>query len=345
MIPHSRPEVSAKAISAVVDALQHAHLSQGAEVASLEARLSDMFDGANAVAVSSGTSALYLALVALNVDAGSKVIIPSYACNALYAAVCHTGATPVCADIASDSVCIDADTVAPLIDDAVRAVIVPHAFGFAADVDAISELGIPVIEDCAQAIGGRYADGSLLGSKGNIAVLSFYGTKLVPAGEGGACITRDAGMAAMMRRLRNCDEQEPDPRAFNFKMPDLNAALAREQLAELPSATARRTDIARRFDASCAARAFSARSQQAQAVFFRYLVDAGSDVTAFLERSEEAGVACRRPIWKPIHETIGGSCPETNKRTTSLVSVPIYPGLTDDEITVICTVMEDLLPS
>lgn len=358
-IPHSRPHIDAGDIAAVVQALQSGHLSQGEEVARLERDLSALFDASEVVAVSSGTAALYLALVALGVQKGKKVIIPSYTCRSLYAAVSHAGATPVCADTGKNSVCITPSTVKPLMDDAVGAIIVPHMFGFTADIKGLEALGCPVIEDCAQSAGGRHADGALLGSKGHIAVLSFYGTKLLPAGEGGACVTRHKELAKTIRLLRNCDERPLNPRAFNFKMGDLNAALARAKLESLPAMNERRAFLAQRYDEAFGPQSFRKKSADPQAVCFRYLVELpsraardkrawqargkGKDLKSFLKQALEAGIMCRRPVWEPLHAGLGGKCPQTEQLQNMLVSIPLYPNLSELEVETICKTLPKIL--
>ncbi|MBU4212192.1 MAG: DegT/DnrJ/EryC1/StrS aminotransferase family protein [Verrucomicrobia bacterium] len=397
IISHSRPYLEDREIAAVVQALRAGHLAQGEEVALLERDLSALFDAGRSppkryarasevVVVSSGTAALYLALVALGAQKGKKVIIPSYTCRSLYAAVAHAGATPICADTGKDSVCITPSSVSPLLDDTVGAVIVPHMFGYRADIDAFLALGCPVIEDCAQSAGGRHADGALLGSKGHIAVLSFYGTKLLPAGEGGACVTRRKELAETIRLLRNCDERPLNPCAFNFKMGDLNAALARAKLQSLPAMNERRAFLAQRYDEAFGEKSFRKKSADPQAVCFRYLVELpsraardkracqvyqagsmalspsrspgrsapaergrmaahgkGKDLKSFLKQALEAGIMCRRPVWEPLHSALGGKCPRTEQLQDTLVSVPLYPGLSEDEVEKICTTLPKML--
>lgn len=356
MIPHSRPGVDDQEMAAVVQALQAGHLSQGEEVARLERDLSAMFDAAEVVAVSSGTAALYLALAALGVRPGKKVVIPSYTCPSLYAAVAHAGGTPVCADTGKDSVCIAPATVSPLLDDTLGAVIVPHMFGYLADMEGFAALGYPVIEDCAQSVGGRYADGGLAGSKGHIACFSFYGTKLLPAGEGGACVTRDQALAETIRLLRNCDERPLNPWAFNFKMGDLNAALARAKLRSLNACVEQRARLARCYDAAFGQKSFRNKSAEPQAVCFRYLVELpceahakpgaargkGKDLNSFLKQAQAAGITCRRPVWEPLHYTLGGKCPRTERLQDALVSIPLYPNLAEDEVAKICATLSKM---
>jgi len=360
MIPHSRPHVSAGEIAAVARALEAGHISQGEEVARLESDLSAMFGGAEAVAVSSGTAALCLALAALGLRKGGKVIIPSYTCRSLYAAVAHAGGNALCADTGPSGVCITPETVTPLLKRGARAVIVPHMFGFTADAKGIAGLGLPVIEDCAQAAGGLYPGGDLLGTAGDISVLSFYATKLLPAGEGGACITRRKKLADTIRRLRNCDESPLDPRAFNFKMGDLNAALARAVLKALKQANAKRLEMAQLYDKAFGAHTFRIRAEAPQAVCFRYLLDlspasrdasckgnmqheADKLVKTFIVMALKAGITCRRPVWEPLHYALGGRCPQSERRHNTLVSIPAYPGLSAAELGRICRTIQGIL--
>lgn len=350
IIPHSRPHLEDQEIAAVVQALRAGHLAQGAEVARLESDLSKMFKGSEVVAVSSGTAALYLALAALGVSPGKKVIIPSYTCGALYAAVAHAGGTPLCADTGKDTVCLTPDTVNPLLarqasrgTNAVSAIIVPHSFGFLADLEGLQALGLPIIEDCAQAVGGRYAVGALAGSKGLISILSFYGTKLLPAGEGGACLTRQKELAETIRRLRNCDERPLHSQAFNFKLSDIHAALARAQLPSLSKRIKRRAAIAERYDSAFGQASFRKKRGQSQAVCFRYLVETTGAIERFLQQALERGIICRRPVWRPLHHQFGGRCPQSERLQDTLVSIPIYPSLTAEEVETICATLPGLL--
>lgn len=342
MIKHFVPDVGDDAIDAVGAALRLGRLSSGAEVARLEAAVSEAYDGAHVVAVSSGTAALYLALKALGVGVGDRVAIPSYTCNSLYAAVAHAGAEARCVDCGPDLPVPTAETIAPVLDGTIRAVVLPHTGGFPADVAAVRGQGRPVIEDCAHAIGGRLPDGRRLGTLGDIAVLSFYASKLLPAGEGGACMTRDAGQADLIRRLRQADEQDLHPWAFNFKMSDLCAAVAQVQWRRLSGQIERREAMARDYDEILGAWSLRRRFAVRQSVCFRYLVDVG-DAEAFLAAALAAGVECKRPIYRPLHLSLGGACPIAEEWHRRVVSIPCYPGLSEPERRTVCHTVRDLL--
>ena len=343
IITHSRPGVDARELDAVVAALKQGHFSQGEEVRRLEEALSKFYGGAEVVAVSSGTAALYLALAALGVPKTKRVIIPSYTCNSLYAAVTALGSLPVCVDVPEGGPSLVFESVRLELDGSIAALIVPHTCGYQAGMEEMCKTGIPVIEDCAQAVGGVYPDGSLLGSKGDVAVLSFYGTKLLPAGEGGACVTKNPSVAATLRSLRNCDESDPLPGAFNFKMSDIGAALACAKLKRLQEAIDRREQIAARYDEAFGQFSFRRRASQKQAVCFRYLLEIDGEVDGFLAQAESQGIMCRRPIWKPLHHSLGGHCPHTERLEKTLVSVPIYPNLEQEEVEGVCKTLSALL--
>jgi perosamine synthetase len=343
LIPHSRPTISQAEIKKVIYALRKGFLSQGPEVAALEKEIAKIYKGSEVIVVSSGTAALYLSLIALGITPINKVIIPSYTCNSLYSSVNLAGANAVCADVAQSSVNIDKNTILPLLSKEVKAVIVPHMFGFLANITSIKKLGLPVIEDCAQAVGGRYPDGTLLGSKGDIAILSFFATKLIPAGEGGACITRNHKAAEIIRQLRDCDKKLPHDKAFNFKMTDISASLARAKLKNLESNVRQRSKIAKEFDKVFGMSSFRSRSATPQVVCFRYLVSLRNNIESFLRKAQAAGITCSKPTWLALHHSIGGYCPNAEKLERTLVSVPLYPGLTKTEIERICRILPTLL--
>ncbi|NCC49602.1 MAG: DegT/DnrJ/EryC1/StrS aminotransferase family protein [Spartobacteria bacterium] len=341
MIPHSRPTVKQDEIEAVIAALRAGHLSQGDEVRLLEYQLSAMFQNRHVAVVSSGTAALYLALKALGITSRQEVVIPSYTCNSLFGAVSLTGATSVCADVSAGQITLDCATVDAVRSSATGAVIAPHTCGFACDIDALGDLGIPVIEDCAQSIGGYHLDGAPMGSKGVVGIFSFYGTKVLPAGEGGAVITRSAVMAEKIRRWRDCDERDPDPAGFNFKMSDLCAALARARLARLDEAVRERAVIAKNYHRLLGGHAIYQPTKQP--VFFRFLVKCKHGVEEVIDAARSNGVVCRRPVWNPLHLRLGGACPNTEQWHQHVLSIPLYPGLTDREQQLVCDVTGALL--
>ncbi|NOY80002.1 MAG: DegT/DnrJ/EryC1/StrS aminotransferase family protein [Kiritimatiellaeota bacterium] len=344
-IPHSRPLVRREAMDAVLDALRRASLSQGDEVRALETAVAGLFPGMTAVATASGTAALYLVLRAVGAAPGHDVLVPSFTCESVRAAVALLGARAVPVDSVPNGLNLSATAARRLITPRTAAVVVSHQFGFEADVDRFVDMGLPVIEDCAHAPAVRGRDGAVLGTRGQAAILSFYATKLVPAGEGGCVVTADPEIAARVRERRNCDRAGPLNGAFNFKMSDLHAALARPHLAALPAELARREAISCRLDSVCGHRAVRRHPGygEYQACPFRYLIAVADGVPDFIAAAHRRGVICRRPVLRPLHRDGGGACPHADRLYDALVSVPCYPALTPDEEDRLCSVISEIL--
>ncbi|MDJ0869506.1 MAG: DegT/DnrJ/EryC1/StrS family aminotransferase [Myxococcota bacterium] len=249
--------------AALEGVLASGQLVLGPEVEALERELADFCETAHAVACGSGTDALRLALTALDVGAGDEVLCPGFSFFASAGAIALQGARPVFADVDPASCGV---TPASLRQAArgcsrLRAVLVVHLYGrpleLAPLLDVARELGVPLIEDAAQAIGARDASGRRVGGHGAVGCFSFYPTKnLAGAGEGGLCTTDDPALAARIARLRN-HGQGPDQRhvevGFNARMDALQAAVLRVKLPHLEPWTEARRAHAAGYDAAFAA--------------------------------------------------------------------------------------------
>ena len=333
IIPHSRPTLDKADHRAVMDVLASGRLVQGEQVAGFEADLSARIGVPHAAAVSSGTAALHLALAALGAGEGDEVIFPAYVCSALLHAVRAVNATPVIADIRRDTFNIDARDVKKRMTAKTKAIIVPHLFGLPADMAEILALGVPVIEDCAQSLGSRYR-GRCTGGFGVISIFSFYATKVIAAGEGGMVLSADPGLIGKIRDRRDYDEREDDARRYNYKMTDLQAALGRSQLHKLDDFIARRREIAARYDRAMTEAGIPVplAPVDREPICYRYVV-LPDHARAFMEAMNAAGVACRRPVFKPLHRYLGlPGYGVTDEIWSRAVSIPIYPSLTGREL-------------
>ncbi|MCX5829591.1 MAG: DegT/DnrJ/EryC1/StrS family aminotransferase [Deltaproteobacteria bacterium] len=331
MIPHSRPFLDGEDYRGVLDVLRSETFCQE-------------IDLPGAVAVSSGTAALHLTLLALGVGIGDEVILPSYVCTALWHAVRYTGATPVLADIEADAFNLSALDVMTRMTKKTKAIIVPHMFGQSADINELLNLGIPIIEDCAQSLGNHYR-GQPTGTFGAAAIFSFYATKVIAAGEGGMVVSRDRNLIDRIRDMRDYDEKETLTQSFNYKLTDLQAALGMSQLKKLSVFIARRQDIARRYD--CVLRdanlPLPINKPDREHSYFRYVFLLDS-MDRFINDMGRLGVVCRRPVFRPLHDYLGQTDFEvTNHVWRRAVSVPIYPGLTDEEVETVVLHMKTLL--
>ncbi|MGH7309915.1 MAG: DegT/DnrJ/EryC1/StrS family aminotransferase [Candidatus Rokuibacteriota bacterium] len=318
-------------------------LAQGPEVAAFERELAARLDVEDAAVVSSGSAALELALRALDVGAGQEVIVPTYACDALYHAVARCGARPVLADA-------DAATLTLCRDDAKRrlgartgAVVVPHAFGQAVDLAEFRALGVPVVEDCAQAL-GAVVGGRPAGSQGALAICSFYATKLVTSGEGGAV----AGPEALVRRVRDArdyDEREDLAPRFNHKLTDLQAALGRSQLARLDTFVTRRRAIAARYRSRLAgARCRAPEDAGDRHVYHRFVVTVDRPLAPLIAALQAQGIATRRPVYRPLHRALRlDGYPEAERLWATALSLPCYPSLADVEVDTVAAALVEAL--
>jgi perosamine synthetase len=257
-IPLSAPDVTEDDIAAVVSVLRTPQLSFGPQLAAFEAELAAYHGVDHAVAVSSGTAALHLALLALGVGEGDEVILPSFAFVAVANTVLQVGATPVVADIGPKTLNLDPLAAERAVTPRTRAILVVHNFGVPAEMETLGEVArrhhVALIEDACEAIGARY-DGRRVGSFGDLAVLGFYPNKQITTGEGGAVLTRNEQYAACMRRLRN---QGRDPNAgwldwvepgYNYRLPEPACVLGRGQIRRIEEILALRRGAAERYHA------------------------------------------------------------------------------------------------
>ena len=331
-IPHSRPTIGKEEIEAVSRVIASGHIAQGGEVEAFENEFARKIGVRYAAAVSSGTAALHLALLALDVAAGDEVIIPSYVCTALLNAVTYTGATPVIADIDPATLNIDPESVTRRITTRTKAIIVPHMFGLVADMDRLTGLGVPVIEDCAQAVGAPYK-GDMAGSKGNTAIFSFYATKMLTTGEGGMVVSDSEEIIDRVRQNREYDNRNTYSVRYNYKMTDIQAAMGRQQLKKLADFVARRREIAGLYTQAFRKRGFSLTPDDREHVYYRYIIKVNQDVKRWIKHMETEGVSCAKPVFKPLHlYNDGERCSGTDSVFKQALSIPIFPSLSETEI-------------
>jgi perosamine synthetase len=236
---------------ALREPLESGWLSQGSKVAEFERRFADRHGVQQALATTSCTTALHLALVAIGLGPGDEVIVPSFTWVATANAVVYCGATPVLADVDPLTFNLDPSSVQERLTPRTRAVIAVHLFGLCADVDAIREVlphDVVIVEDAACAAAAAYGERPA-GSLGEIACFSFHPRKSITTGEGGMVTTNDPELAARVQVLRNhgasiAEEDrhasarpwvlpEFDVVGFNYRMTDLQAAIGIVQLAKL----------------------------------------------------------------------------------------------------------------
>lgn len=341
LIPHSRPWIVPADVRAVSRVMQRGGLAQGIEVAAFEAEVAATLGLPAGVAVSSGTAALHMALVGLGIGPGDEVLLPSYVCVAPLHAIQYVGATPRLADVDPVSYNLDPADVRRRLSRRTRAIILPHLFGLPAELDAILAIGLPVIEDCAQAFGARYA-GRSVGSLGAVSILSFYATKLLTTGEGGMLLSPDRRLLARVRDRRDYDERRRHTLRFNYKLTDLQAALGRSQLRRFPSMLARRAAIANRYQRRWASLPVGLPAAPAGRthVYHRFVVSVPR-AASVAERLRPLGVTARLPVFQPIHMALGmRGFPGTAQAFRQALSLPLYPALTLREEAVVVRALQ-----
>jgi dTDP-4-amino-4,6-dideoxygalactose transaminase len=240
----ARPDLGAEELAAVAEVLEDGMLTMGPRVAELEAELARACEVEHAIAVSSGTAALHLAVLALGLDPGDEVLVPAYTFPATANVVALAGLRPVLVDV--DPVTMNVDPELLRVGPRTRAVMAVHLFGRPAPVEALPELLL--LEDAAGALGARRG-ARACGSLGTLGCLSFHPRKIVTTGEGGAVTTGDARIAEVVRRGRNhgwrslADGDMPAP-GLNYRLADVLCALGLPQLRRLDELLAARTRLA-----------------------------------------------------------------------------------------------------
>ena len=347
----------------VLEVLRSGMLAQGAKVAALEAAFAAAHQVAHAVAVSNGTVALVAALRALGVGAGDEVITTPFSFNATLNAILEVGATARFADVRDDFT-VDPDAMAGLVNTRTAALLPVHLYGLPADMTAIAALarrhGLAIVEDAAQAHGAS-CDGRSVGSFG-VGTFSLYGTKNITCGEGGLVTTNDEEVARKLRLLRNqgmrgrYDYELP---GYNWRLTDLQAAVALPQVGRLTEITAARRANAGTLSAGLAGTpglALPVVPAGRSHVWHQYTVridgDAAVSRDEFCARLQAGHIG--HGIYYPrlmhdysCYRTDPQVAPDESPRaraiTAQVVSLPVHPGLAVTELArVIETVREAL---
>lgn len=261
MLKLSQPNIDEEAIAAVVDVLRSGQLVHGQESEAFEKELARYLGCEEVLLVSSGTAALHVALLALDIGPGDAVIVPDFTFPATANVVAMAGARPVIVDVDRDTYTLSVEKLEAAIrswkgPERLRAVMPVHEFGCPAEMDAIRRIAreheLLIVEDAACALGGTY-QGKKVGTLGDIGCFSFHPRKTLTTGEGGALATNRAELAKRLRRLRNHGMERTsagmqffEP-ATNYRLTNFQAALGRHQLPHLDAWIAARVELARAY--------------------------------------------------------------------------------------------------
>lgn len=344
IVPHSRLSIDQEDIEAVAKVLASGNIAQGEKVREFENELARYVGTKHAIACSSGTAALHLALVSMGVENSDEIIIPSYVCASPYLATLHAGAKPRIVDVDQADLNICAETVKARLTQKVKAIIVPHMFGNPAELDTLLELGVPLIEDCAQALGAEYKNRKV-GSFGSLSVFSFYATKMITTGEGGMILTNNKESYDKIIDIRDYDKKPLMPVKYNYKMTDFQAALGLSQLRKLQQFISRRRQIASFYDEQFSKfNIIPPRNiLHKKPVFYRYVMNVNR-LNHIRKTAKEKGVNCEKPVWKPLHKFLPRvRCPNSDYASKHALSVPLYPSLKEEEAEYVAETLSTIL--
>ena len=351
-IPMARPVIGPEEERRVLEVLRSGRLSLGPVVPEFEQAFAQRVGAAHAVAVSSGTAGLHLALRAVGVSDGDEVITSPFSFVASANVAVYERATPVFADIDPVTLNLDPAAAAAAVTERTRALLPVHVFGYPADMVALEALGLPIVEDACEALGSRYADGGPVGGRGHQAVFGFYPNKQLTTGEGGIVTSSSDAVLQRLRSERNqgrapdMDWLDHDRLGFNYRLSDIAAALGVAQLQRLDELLAGRARVAERYGEALAAidevTPPCPDHGGARRGWFVYVIQlprgiARDDTVRALARR---GVPAK-PYFPAIHlmtfyrERFGhrpGEFPVCEDVSARSIALPFHPGLTDGEI-------------
>jgi dTDP-4-amino-4,6-dideoxygalactose transaminase len=349
VIPLSKPSIGAEERAAVLAVLDSGRLAAGPRVATLEEGFASLCGVRHAVATSSGTTALHVSLLANGIGPEDEVITSSFTFVSTANSILMAGATPVFADVDPVTFTLDPAAVESAVTPRTRAILAVHLYGQVCDMDALRAVadrhGLLLLEDACQAVGASYR-GRAAGSFGT-AAFSLYATKNLAAGEGGMLTTDDDAVAERARLLRAHGmraRHQYEALGFNYRMTDLHAAIALAQLERLASLNGARSRNAAFLSEHLTTVQVPADSPHGRHVWHQYTVRLGSriDRDAAVAGLARAGVqtgvfypvpAHRQPHLAPY--ATRADLPVTEQLARSVLSLPVHPELTGDDLQLI----------
>ena len=365
MLPYGRQWIDEEDIAAVVEVLRSDWLTTGPKVAEFEAAFAHFTGVQEAVAVSNGTAALHAAMYAIDIGPRDEVIVPAMTFAASANCVVYQGGTPVFADVDPDTLLIDPEQVELRITPRTKAIIAVDYAGQPCDYDRLRNIadrhGLWLVADACHSLGGSYK-GRPVGSLADLSTFSLHPVKPITSGEGGMITTNNAALAQRMRVFRNhgitTDHRQRSQQGswfyemvdlgYNYRLTDFQCALGLSQLRKLPGWVARRRKIAQRYDTNFSEMErvlpLAVRPEVVHA-YHLYVVRvkgreigmSRAQVFAAL-RSEGIGVNVHyipvhlHPFYRSHFGTGPGMCPVAEKAYEEIITLPIFPAMSDDDI-------------
>jgi dTDP-4-amino-4,6-dideoxygalactose transaminase len=376
-IPFSRPAIGEDEIAEVVECLRSGWVTTGPRTAQFEKEFAAAVQARHALAVTSATAGLHLAMLALDLRPGDEVITTPLTWPATLNTIVLAGATPVLVDIEPETFNLDCRLVEPALTSRTRAIVPVHFAGQPCDMDALAALadsrGLRIVEDAAHALGAAYR-GRPIGSIGDLTVFSFHPIKNITTGEGGMVTTADDRLAQRLRRLRFHGVERDAWKAYGrtqlplydvtepglkYNLTDLQSAIGIHQLRKLTVLNAERERLARRYDEALAALPalrplghvpYPHRHSHHLYVVRLQLETLRIDRNAFMAAVLEAGVglglhftaAHELTYYRERLGDLRAALPVATAASQRLFSLPLFPGLSDAEQDRVIEVLGDV---
>lgn len=364
----SRPDITEKEIETVCAVLRTPNLSLGPKLEEFENALAEYIGRKRSVAVNSGTSGLFLCMLALGIGPGDEVITTPFTFIATANCIMMVGAKPVFVDIDPETLNIDPSKIESKITDKTKAILPVEVFGSPAGFDKICQIAdkhnLTVIEDSCEALGSAL-NGKMAGTFGKMSVFAFYPNKQITTGEGGMILTDDDDLADMCVSLRNQGRGKSgtwlshERLGYNYRISDINCALGIAQLARLDEIKAKRAQVAKWYqqmlsdDERLIVPAEPAGCDVSWFVFVVRLADSFSlkQRNRILEAMNAKGIQVGN-YFSPVHlqpfiaEQFGykeGDFPATESVAQRTIALPFYNNLTKDEVAIVCKTLKEVL--
>lgn len=367
MIPINLPRIGEEEIEAVVKVMRSGMLTSGLgagpKVKEFEKGYAEFAGVKHAIAVNTGTAALHASIMAAGVKVGDEVILPSFTFVATAEAVLLAGGKPVFTDIDPETFTLSSEGIERAITKKTKAVIPVDLYGLPADIKPIREVAakhsLPIIEDCAQSHGATY-EGKPAGALADLACWSLYAAKNIGTGEGGVVTTDDDELAETVRMVRTHGEKEKYQSLMlgtNYRMPEIQAAIGVVQLKRLPDFLAKRTRNAQRLTKKLEKTEkikLPPELKNRTPSWYLYTIrikNATENMrNSIIKEMHDKGIGAEAYYPTPIHEmpyykeSFGRfNLPETEKAAKQVLSLPIHPGVTDEQIDFIAQTLLDSL--
>jgi perosamine synthetase len=368
-IPLSSPDITESEIAAVTAVLHTSRLSLGPQMEAFEHALAEYVGVPHAIAVSSGTAGLHLAIRSLGIGEGDEVIVPSFTFIAAANVIRYERANPVFVDIDAESLNMSPASIERAITPKTRAILAVHTFGRPAEMTAIMEIArrhrLLVIEDACEAIGATYQDYQA-GSFGSAAVFGFYPNKQITTGEGGMVITGHPELAGRIRALRNqgryenADWLQHAELGYNYRLSEIHCALGLAQLRRIEAILKQREKIARQYQRALTAIPGlilpATEVPGTRISWFVYVVRLDDSFTeadrdCVVAALTKAGIGCGR-YFAPIHLQPSyaawrnsASLPITEAQASRTIALPFFNRITDSQIAQVGDALHTVLRS